>query len=413
MTSRSRVRSQLQLVQGSALRKSGGTEFLTVDDNIIGKSEACDDYVGNRSGPNPLSIRKDKCEGTALTGEVYQSANYWRKYQGLRPTWMTGFSALGATLPNEPSLNSRATDVINRSNPSRANVDIGVTLAELREAPQLLIRGAGGLINNGADAFLSYKFGWEPFVNDMHEVLNAMDYVNLRVYELTRLAGNGGLRRKINLGSVQAQTNPQSITLHSAQGDVFPGTVTRYSKRKTWGTIRWVPQPHSRFPSTDRQRIMAARRALMGAHVDATTLWNLLPWSWMVDWFGNLGDFIQTGRNTVGAQRSGPVCIMTTTEKRDIYTRTGGPSTVTGGDGYKESITKERRMVHFVLPEFQMPFLGTGRLSILGALAARNIPDDRLPTVEQAIQALRNSVRDGSNDPTIRRDRRNMRWRPR
>lgn len=34
---------------------------------------------------------------------------------------------------------------------------------------------------------------------------------------------------------------------------------------------------------------------LLGLRLDPELLWNLAPWTWLIDWFGNLGDVVTNG----------------------------------------------------------------------------------------------------------------------
>lgn len=384
MAVRTRTQSQVCPVRGS------GHRYLFADyyydpGEIEGSRATCHDEVDGTREPHALDIEHRLLNVEPLNGSVYVNQWSWREYNQMRPGWATTALAQGCPelLPDLDSLNARAIRVVNGSNPSRASVDIGVTLAELREAPQLIFRAGSRLLTSGANAFLQYKFGWEPMVNDIMDCFKVQDHVDKRINELQRLASNGGLRRKIMLDDDYRESTPSSTFLESSMGDVFMGELQRSSRRRSWGTCRWVPSPPSPFTAGDYR--MRARRAVYGAHADASTAWALMPWTWMFDWFGNLGDFIQTSRNTVGAERQGPVSLMVETTHRDFYSRTSGPVTVTGGSGSVETVTKTRRNLSWFMPEFQMPFIGSGRLSILGALGVGRIPNRELPTLAEAL----------------------------
>jgi hypothetical protein len=387
MTERTRTQESLSPIQGSAIRYLFA-EYPYDPGPVIGARDTCSDVVDGTREPHPLNIEKRRLYVEPLDGEVYVNEYSWRKYNKLRPGWATTSLANGCPelMPEMPSFNQRAIRVINGTNPSRASVDLGVTIAELRDAPQLLVRAYGSILRQGANGFLADQFGWAPLYRDIVQSFQVIDHVHNRIRELERLASSGGLRRKIQLDTDRREADPEITYLETGLGDVFMGEVTRSTIRKTWGTARWVPTPPS--PLTAGTPYMRARRAVYGGHVDATTAWNLIPWSWMVDWFGNLGDFIQTSRNTVGAERSGPVCLMTETVNRDVYRRTTGPVTVTGGSGTVTTHLKQRQVVPWVMPEFQMPFLGSGRLSILAALGVTKIPHGELPTLADAFALI-------------------------
>lgn len=254
---------------------------------------------------------------------------------------------------------------------------MGVAIAELREAPQLLYRAGRSMLRNGANYFLNYQFGWSPLVNDALDCLDVADSYSRRLNELQSLHRKGGLRRRIDLRTQIAQSTQTNVAFESEQGNLILGTIKNTSVRRNWGVARWRPTVNG-LPADpgDMQRLM--RRTLYGLHVDASTTWNLVPWSWLIDWFGTFGDYLAANRNTVGATLNGPISVMRQTTHFSEYLRGSNFPTVKGGGGYKRTETKERFLVPFVLPEARFPMLSGTRLSILGSLAVLRIPRELL-----------------------------------
>ena len=347
------------------------------DPSVLGRRSKCDDVVDGTRKPHGLTITHDECYCEPLNGTVIASATSWRKYHDKRPGWASSLGASGATLPSRPSNNAIATQVMERSNPSRAEVDMGVAIAELREAPQLIHRAGQNLLEHGANYFLTYQFGWSPLVNDALDCLDVVQAYNRRLSELQSLYRKGGLRRRIDLPTQVGQQTTTNTTLESVQGDLIQGTLVRNAHRRIWGVARWRPTLDG-LPtdSGDMERLM--RRTLYGLHVDASTVWNLVPWSWLIDWFGTFGDYLEANRNTVGAVVNGPISVMWNEVKFDQYLRGNSHPSVSGGGGFKRTETKNRSLVPFILPEARFPLLGATRLSILSSLAVLRIPRELL-----------------------------------
>lgn len=365
-------------MSGYGERLIGGSVITyTPDPYTLGRRSKCDDVVDGTRNPHGLTITHDECYCEPLNGEVVVNASNWRKYHGKRPGWANSLGAQGATLPSRPSNNAIATQVMERSNPSRAEVDIGVAIAELREAPQLLFRAGRSMLRNGANYYLNYQFGWSPLVNDVMDCLDVPAAYNRRLSELQSLYRKGGLRRRIDLPTQVAPQTTKGTTLESVQGDLITGMLAQSSYRKMWGVARWRPTLAG-LPadSGDMERLM--RRTLYGLHVDASTAWNLMPWSWLIDWFGTFGDYLEANRNTVGAVLNGPISVMWNEVYMDQYLRGSTHPTVSGGGGFKRKETKNRALVPFILPEARFPLLGASRLSILGSLAVLRIPRELL-----------------------------------
>lgn len=111
------------------------------------------------------------------------------------------------------------------------------------------------------------------------------------------------------------------------------------------------------------------------AYEALATLWELTPWSWFIDWFSNVGDFIAAHRNTVPVilQRA---CLCRHLKSKTFYRLRPPPYsadwiTVKGYPWTEEEERKERH----ILPNPSLagliptlPFLTGGQLSILGSL---------------------------------------------
>lgn len=336
----------------------------------------CQDVVDGTRNNHGLFIEKRSVYCTPLDGELGTPDTSHKLYNSLRPTWANALGALGATLPPPKSDNLLATDVLSRSNPSRPEVDLGVTIAELREAPQLLFKAGRNMLRNGANFYLSYEFGWKPLVNDILDLMDVPATVHKRTMELEGLTRNGGLRRRVQLGTVHNKEGPEFVYLETRNGDPISGLRTRYSTRKSWGTQRWTPTVGwgAKLPKTPPEMISRMRNAAYGLTVDASTAWNLIPWSWCIDWFGSMGDFLAANRNIIGLSGTGGTCIMHHRTDFDDYKRQGDYPTITGGEGFTRTETKTRVVVPFIMPELYVPFLGPRKLSILGSLGVLRLP---------------------------------------
>jgi len=108
----------------------------------------------------------------------------------------------------------------------------------------------------------------------------------------------------------------------------------------------------------------------MGLTVDLSTVWQIMPWSWLVDWGGNLGTFLKANRNIIPAQLT-QCCVM-------LHTLTEWDSP--GLSGIKNStpyslepikIQRESKTRTSVSPSVtaQFPFLSGNQVGILASLA--------------------------------------------
>jgi len=95
----------------------------------------------------------------------------------------------------------------------------------------------------------------------------------------------------------------------------------------------------------------------------------------MIDWFGNIGDYLQATDNTIGAS-SGVVNVMTTTITNTEFTvlQDQTDSWILGGDGSCTLKTITRAQGSGPTITATLPNLSARQLSILGALGIQRVP---------------------------------------
>jgi hypothetical protein len=259
-----------------------------------------------------------------------------------------------------------------RSNPSRPVVDIPQFVYELREIPGLLRwMGEQLLSKKGAGAFLAWNFGAAPLISDLIKLADFGSHYEKRKKTIDQLYVSG-LSRRIDLSANTQNGSIGPQTIGGSGAHVLVGTTTWIAKQTKWGTIRWsVDTP----PPTSDERAILALRSALGLTADLATLWNIVPWTWLVDWFTSAGDYLEAHRNILGATPSS-LCLMAHSSVKVIYDITGKPAgaTVTGGAG-KTHFDRKRRVVGLVPSVVAtLPFLSAGQLGILTSLAIMKTP---------------------------------------
>lgn len=280
-------------------------------------------------------------------------------------------------LPTPQSIVSLTTKILSRSNPSRAQMSIPNFVYELKDLPgmihdvmalkQGITKGLKQPHKFAANHYLAATFGWDPLIRDIRKMFDFKNDVDRRVNELERLYAKGGLKRRIsNLDDCGAEAGDVNQVITSNFAGTTRGNRGAVTRRKTWGTVRWLP---TTLPSyvTDESKRKLANRLVFGLNAQPAHIWNALPWSWLIDWFSNTGDFINSFSCVVPAVSS-HVCIMRETATKKYSHRTDSVQGLTGGYGTYELRTRERFLgVLSISAEF--PFLTGKQLSILGALA--------------------------------------------
>lgn len=263
-----------------------------------------------------------------------------------------GFGSLGTLegLPDPEIYNELnpddLTDLGNRAykllRPKIEKAGLAQTLAEWRSMPGMLKQSAGGFHttwNNvrrehglrpsdgmagrnrsgqyvgemhlspkkAASQFLNVAFGWQPFLKDMGDAFSVLSEFDAYVDRTREM--NGKWMRRTRTEDVveseevlyQGQSNTNSCSPALQASDfLVPGscfqTVTRRKTTRVWytGTFKYY-RPEFDYA---KQMHPAARRVrqlitALGLRISPSVVYKVTPWTWMLDWFVNVGDFVQ------------------------------------------------------------------------------------------------------------------------
>lgn len=309
-------------------------------------------------------------------GEYAQYANFYPQNMLLYP------SHLSFSLPTEAA---SATTTLARTNPNRADVQTLVFLYELKDLPgmireigdyKLKIKNFGksehGTSKSLANFHLSLVMGWSPLISDIRKLLTFQSHVDRRIKELKSLQSNGGLHRSIKHGLGEANVFQSSIvSIETSLGRTIRSRKDVMTTARRWATVRWTPTsvPSDRY--TSRELNQLARSLVYGTHLGLKDVWDALPWTWLVDWFTNVGDYLEANRNTVPVVAS-QVNVMTQTTTTVSWSRVDAYKAFAGGDGTDEYTTKRRTLQSGAI-QSNFQFLTERQLSILSSLAVQRL----------------------------------------
>lgn len=159
-----------------------------------------------------------------------------------------------------------------------------------------------------ADQYLNVQFGWKPFVKDVIDVCDVV--VNFTDYVERLERGNGKWRRRQWVEDVlesedevtQANNMDSNMCVPLLGSDIMvPKSgmyrVSRQKSTQIWyeGLFRlYLPQFDTSLES-GLPGLKKARQALslLGADITPTHLWQIMPWSWLIDWGINVKHNIQ------------------------------------------------------------------------------------------------------------------------
>lgn len=261
-------------------------------------------------------------------------------------------------------------------NPAAPAVDLLNFVYEFKDLPEML-RNLGHVLNNHRPAssipngVLAFQFGWKPLVSDLLSLWHIADEVEKRCAYLRKLEHGTYFRRTLFSGRSNYVYTANAYNLASSDGVNY---IYRFDeeieeRRSVWFTANaklLTPLPSA---SEDMRRIV--RNQLLGLTLDAVpgVVWNAIPWTWLLDYFGNFSDFMVAQRgNYVLSIPS--MCIMARTEVTSLLKndRVKGGFTVSGGRRLS-TIAKQRYVVYQPVPWLSYdPILSDGQKINLGAL---------------------------------------------
>ncbi|UJQ85507.1 MAG: putative maturation protein [Alehxovirus faecicola] len=380
---RERYRTEPFPSGGFSIRVSGGVPIQggpTFTSGARAKTwKRCVDETG-KGTDHPLLIELDDRSGLRpLNGEfgVVGSSDFRQYVEYYGGLWVNLVDThLAISLP---SLQNSATTLLARTNPSRADVGLLNFIYELKDLPGMLrdigdfklnkkrvIRSPRDLANHN----LSLQMGWIPLISDITKLLHFTSSVDKRVDELKRLYSNEGLKRRITLAN-ESTSGVISTTIESNLSHLINVNRHKITHVKRWGTVRWLPTVLPAIPVESEQMRRFAMSLVLGSRIDAEFLWNAIPWTWLVDWATNTGEYIRAHSNHVPCVAT-KVNIMTQTTTTTVWKRTDSRTYYKGGDGITLLSTKERAQPVANLSG-TLPFLNARRLSILGSLALQRL----------------------------------------
>ena len=339
-----------------------------------------DDSHGRPVVASPLFSRIFERSGLpVLNGSsgIVGGPGNWMELVNYVPGTLQGWAPGHKSFSNMPSAADSMATLIARTNPSRPMLTPFTLMQDIYEIPRQL-RDVGKLLKKSrksmnakdlANANLATQFGWIPLINDALTLMHLGKYINQRLNELSRLYSANGLKRRIHLGN-WAGDRTNTATVMSAYL-ICVATDRNFTKAERWGTVRWKPV-YDDLPSSGPSHAATLDEAinvLLGLTPEGLRqgLWDVIPWTWIVDWFSNVGDHVVQHSNSIPAVPS-EACIMTRTVTKSQITTTQSDSNIKSSGPGSMTYTTLERYVGSGTINAHLPYLSVRRLSVLGSL---------------------------------------------
>jgi hypothetical protein len=299
-----------------------------------------------------------------------------------RPSWGIAYKgAFTVAAPGDPGPNAGLAYINQRYNataalgarawnmmrPDNPDFSLATSLGELKDAPGMFkdaindirkhirnrnnVRKSQGksALSHSGQFYLAMEFGWIPLLGEIRKFIEAQKKGQDRLAQLIRDNGRP-IRRTARIdaelriddsgpGSTYASgsganISPSFVTQCYGPGPSFRRVKTQYM-RKTWaeGCFRYHLPPGPRTVAWKKKML----RRLMGARVTPDVVYNLMPWSWLADYFTDLGQFIKATSPGVADRLAADYAYVMRTE---VYTSTREASGMFQGSKVANAVLK-------------------------------------------------------------------------
>lgn len=373
---------------------------LSVETATAGPHGSCDDSVSGRREkrtPNSLLIDRSDSQFPTFSGSfvdsggvlIKQLSNCPTNFQPTEPSPGEVFTAL--TTVEESNL---AWESLAATNPNVAHVSLPSYWAELKDLPSLWRDWGDSFIKNGkltwsriqnmdishsAKAHLWYRWGIAPLLSDIRKMFSFTEAVSQRIKWLSRLqSGDRVLKRRATLRTNSQQGTPSTVAMKSTGATIF-GTRTVLYTEKVWCTVQWKLDGAAPIPGVGLELDplwIKAHQLTFGltTHDAMAALWQIMPWSWFVDWFIHVSTIMDATNNTI-PMTWGPICLMRHTTATATCTPDASSADLVwckpSGPHRQTRDVKKRLIVSPILPfaPSLMPVFTNSQWSILASLA--------------------------------------------
>lgn len=143
--------------------------------------------------------------------------------------------------------------------------------------------------------YLNWDFGWRPMISDAQALVSSAGAIRERLRRWKQ-AGNGGtIRRRTTIKDEPtiSSTRTQTSSIGSVHGLLSGGNWTGYKLDESFKHDKVWYAAGYRLNIPDAGSLMSdpmTVASLVGALPTPELAWELTPWSWLADWFTNVGD---------------------------------------------------------------------------------------------------------------------------
>lgn len=231
------------------------------------------------------------------TGHMYPTTGTTSEYADVAPAY-----------PSRTTIQADGRKAIQRTIPSKPEAGIATFLGELRESlPQFVghaVAVGGSARRVYGQEYLNLQFGIRPFISDIQKMARSVLHAASLLRQYQRDSGRVVRRRyklyetsKVTLAGSYVSNpywvQPTGFTdfdLGVSYGPVYVTDLQKSVASFSGAYSYHLSKGHSFLGKLEEYEQKAQH--LLGIEITPDVLWELTPWSWLLDWQGDIGTFM-------------------------------------------------------------------------------------------------------------------------
>lgn len=153
------------------------------------------------------------------------------------------------------------------------------------------VAALGTTLKDVPKEWLSYSFGWRQTYSDLVNLLAAPQRIGRKIDLLIR-RGSKPTTYRSKRTYASTSTASSGFIYESVTPPELTPVVEHSVSRST--ELRMVLNATIEFPGVDLPRLRSTEfYRQLGVTPSFTDMYNLVPWTWLIDWFSGLGDYVE------------------------------------------------------------------------------------------------------------------------
>jgi hypothetical protein len=152
---------------------------------------------------------------------------------------------------------------------------------------------------HAGDAFLNFKFGWQSLMQAIEQMSSIPPKISKRVnYLLTRQYQNSNFH-SLTTGSTKLSVSPFTSGAYVPKWEhpdltrENTGSPLSIPEGRAYWQLRCTINAFVILPPIEEVKLKKKLIVdLLGVNVEPRDIYDLIPWTWLLDWFNGLGDYV-------------------------------------------------------------------------------------------------------------------------